>query len=93
LYTGSSCAFLDAVDNASYAFNSYFQFQNQNPAACDFQGLGEVTTQDPSQGTCRFIIGLIAETPPSGARSSYVLNLSTTSTIFVLLSILLLIFT
>ncbi|CAK9233750.1 unnamed protein product [Sphagnum troendelagicum] len=89
LYTGSSCAFLDAVDNASYAFNSYFQFQNQNPAACNFQGLGEVTTQDPSQGTCRFILGLIAETPPSGARSRYVLNLSTSLTIFVLLSILL----
>jgi hypothetical protein len=47
LLTGGSCSNLTAEAQASYAFNSYFQAQNQNPAACDFQGLAQTTTQDP----------------------------------------------
>ncbi|KAJ9131921.1 hypothetical protein P3X46_034822 [Hevea brasiliensis] len=53
---GSSCNGLDANGNASYAFNMYFQVQNQNPMACNFQGLAMVTSQNISQGTCNFII-------------------------------------
>ncbi|MBA0687323.1 hypothetical protein Goari_014871 [Gossypium aridum] len=53
---GSSCNILDANGNASYAFNMYYQVQNQNDMACNFQGLATVTTQNPSQGTCNFII-------------------------------------
>ncbi|KAH1083535.1 hypothetical protein J1N35_023296 [Gossypium stocksii] len=53
---GSSCNILDANGNASYAFNMYYQVQNQNDMACNFQGLAIVTTQNPSQGTCNFII-------------------------------------
>ncbi|XVF31229.1 hypothetical protein REPUB_Repub16aG0127400 [Reevesia pubescens] len=53
---GSSCNNLDANGNASFAFNMYYQVQNQNDIACGFQGMGTVTTQNLSQGTCNFII-------------------------------------
>ncbi|OAY41952.1 glucan endo-1,3-beta-glucosidase 8 [Manihot esculenta] len=53
---GSSCNVLDANGNASYAFNMYFQVQNQDPMACNFQGLAMVTSQNLSQGTCNFMI-------------------------------------
>ncbi|GMI65275.1 ZERZAUST [Hibiscus trionum] len=53
---GSSCNILDANGNVSYAFNMYYQVQNQNDMACNFQGLARVTTQNPSQGACNFVI-------------------------------------
>ncbi|XP_059288326.1 glucan endo-1,3-beta-glucosidase 8-like isoform X1 [Lycium ferocissimum] len=53
---GSSCNNLDANGNASYAFNMYYQVQNQLNVSCDFQGLAMVTDKDLSQGTCNFII-------------------------------------
>ncbi|KAJ4951256.1 hypothetical protein NE237_028088 [Protea cynaroides] len=53
---GSSCNNLDAQGNASYAFNMYFQVQNQQDLSCNFQGLAMITTQNASQGTCDFII-------------------------------------
>jgi hypothetical protein len=61
---GSTCSSLDAVGNASYAFNMYFQVQNQAEGSCDFQGLAVQTTQDPSMNTCNFTIQLA----PSSAR-------------------------
>jgi hypothetical protein len=74
LLTGGSCSNLTAEAQASYAFNSYFQAQNQNPAACDFQGLAQTTTQDPSQGTCKFNIGLQHFSPSSASRSFMVFS-------------------
>lgn len=53
---GSSCNILDANGNASYAFNMYYQVQNQDDMAGNFQGLATVITHSPSQGTCNFII-------------------------------------
>ena len=53
---GSSCGNLDANGNASYAFNMYFQVQNQEAQACDFEGLATITTQNISQGQCVFPI-------------------------------------
>ncbi|KAK6942005.1 Glycoside hydrolase family 17 [Dillenia turbinata] len=53
---GSSCNNLDAEGNASYAFNMYFQVQNQGDLSCNFQGLAMVTTQNISEGNCNFII-------------------------------------
>ncbi|KAM3205853.1 Glucan endo-1,3-beta-glucosidase 5 [Capsicum annuum] len=53
---GSSCNNLDANGNASYAFNMYYQVQNQLDVSCDFQGLAMVTDKNLSQGTCNFII-------------------------------------
>ncbi|CAN6444923.1 unnamed protein product [Victoria cruziana] len=52
----SSCSNLDSRGNISYAFNMYYQKNNQVPIACDFNGLATVTTTDPSSGTCRFEI-------------------------------------
>ncbi|XP_062211981.1 glucan endo-1,3-beta-glucosidase 8-like [Phragmites australis] len=53
---GSTCNGMDAVGNASYAFNMYFQVQNQVAGSCDFQGLAVQTTQDPSTNACNFTI-------------------------------------
>lgn len=67
---GSSCGNLDAMGNISYAYNSYFQEQNQLDSACKFpDNLSYITTQDPSKGTCRFIIQIRSEITTSGASS------------------------
>ena len=60
---GCSCNGLDEKGNASYAFNAYFQVNNQKESSCDFGGLGTITTQNISQGNCNFTIQLAA---PSG---------------------------
>ncbi|XP_030526009.1 glucan endo-1,3-beta-glucosidase 8-like [Rhodamnia argentea] len=62
---GSSCNTLDANGNASYAFNVYFQVQNQDPESCNFQGMATVTTQNISQGNCNFTIQLVASSSTS----------------------------
>lgn len=52
---GTSCGNLDAQQNISYAFNSYYQVQNQLATACQFpNNLSVITTTDPSVGTCKF---------------------------------------
>ncbi|CAN4096939.1 unnamed protein product [Withania somnifera] len=53
---GSSCNGLDANGNASYAFNMYYQAQNQGDFSCNFQGLAMVTDQNISQANCNFTI-------------------------------------
>ncbi|KAJ8753131.1 hypothetical protein K2173_017690 [Erythroxylum novogranatense] len=53
---GTSCGNLDAKGNISYAFNSYFQTQNQLDSACKFPNLSTITKTDPSVGNCRFEI-------------------------------------
>ncbi|KAM7266946.1 hypothetical protein ACFE04_009112 [Oxalis oulophora] len=53
---GTSCGNMDARANISYAFNSYFQRQNQLDEACKFPNLSTITKSDPSFGTCRFEI-------------------------------------
>ncbi|GMH08249.1 hypothetical protein Nepgr_010089 [Nepenthes gracilis] len=53
---GSSCNGLDTNGNASYAFNVYYQTQNQADEACDFNGLAMVTSQNISQANCNFTI-------------------------------------
>ncbi|KQK13900.1 glucan endo-1,3-beta-glucosidase 8 [Brachypodium distachyon] len=64
---GSTCGGLDAAGNASYAFNAYFQVQNQEVEACGFQGLAASTTQDPSTGTCNFSIQIETASSSSSA--------------------------
>lgn len=61
---GCSCNGLDANGNASYAFNMYYQVNNQVENSCDFGGLGMVTGKNISQGNCNFPILLYAP-PPS----------------------------
>lgn len=62
---GSSCAGMDAIGNASYAFNMYFQVQNQKDEACDFQALAVPTQTDPSTDTCHFPIQIAAASSTS----------------------------
>lgn len=53
---GTSCGGLDARGNISYAFNSYFQTQDQLDEACKFPNLSTIVKQDPTTGSCRFPI-------------------------------------
>ncbi|XP_073300071.1 glucan endo-1,3-beta-glucosidase 5-like [Primulina huaijiensis] len=59
----TSCPNLNAQGNASYAFNSYYQRNNQLDSTCQFPNLSVVTTSDPSVGTCKFNI-MIRTTNP-----------------------------
>lgn len=53
---GTSCSNLDARGNISYAFNDYYQINDQLDTACKFPNLSVITTQDPSVGTCKFTV-------------------------------------
>lgn len=52
----TSCGNLDARGNISYAFNSYYQMNDQIDEACGFNNLATTTNVDPSSSTCRFEI-------------------------------------
>ncbi|KAH0449283.1 hypothetical protein IEQ34_023083 [Dendrobium chrysotoxum] len=52
----TSCGDLDAMGNISYAFNNYYQKNDQDEVACGFNNLATLTTKDPSTLTCRFVI-------------------------------------
>ncbi|GLU09823.1 hypothetical protein SLE2022_266620 [Rubroshorea leprosula] len=60
---GSSCNHLSPEGNASYAFNMYYQVNNQNDGNCDFTGLAIVTGEDPSDKGCQFPV-MIADGSP-----------------------------
>lgn len=55
----TSCGNLDARGNISYAFNSYYQMNDQDDRACNFQGIATTTSSDPSTSTCRFEIMIL----------------------------------
>lgn len=57
----TSCSDLDVQGNISYAFNSYYQKNDQDDVACGFENLATTTNKDPSTGTCRFGIMIIAD--------------------------------
>ncbi|BBN08125.1 protein MpGH17.14 [Marchantia polymorpha subsp. ruderalis] len=42
-------------DHASYAFNSYYQKVSWAAGSCDFNGLAEVTSTDPSYPGCLYV--------------------------------------
>ncbi|PKU64534.1 glucan endo-1,3-beta-glucosidase 9 [Dendrobium catenatum] len=58
LSSGGSCFKLGWPANISYAFNSYYQQHDQGAESCDFDGLGLLTTVDPSIDDCMFAIAL-----------------------------------
>ncbi|KAM7266787.1 hypothetical protein ACFE04_008953 [Oxalis oulophora] len=63
---GTSCGNLDLRGNVSYAFNNYYQMQDQAATACQFpDSLSVLTDKDPSTGNCKFII--MIDTEASGA--------------------------
>ncbi|KAL2501466.1 Glucan endo-1 [Forsythia ovata] len=78
---GSSCNGLDPNGNATYAFNMYFQVQNQKDLSCNFQGLAMITDQNVSQGNCNFSIQIA---------TSYSPNLSPVAWVFLISFIILL---
>ncbi|KAJ8758571.1 hypothetical protein K2173_000292 [Erythroxylum novogranatense] len=59
---GSSCGNLDARGNISYAFNDYYQQNNQLQSACQFPNLSVITNNDPSTGTCKYRIMIQTDT-------------------------------
>lgn len=69
---GSSCNGLDANGNVSYAFNAYFQVQNQGDLSCGFQGLASVKTENISQGECNFTIQIMPSSRSSSTHPSLV---------------------
>ncbi|KAH9331128.1 hypothetical protein KI387_003236 [Taxus chinensis] len=56
---GSSCNNLDMEGNASYAFNMYFQVNDQYTINCIFDGLATITEQNASSGSCNFPIQIL----------------------------------
>ncbi|WOL14026.1 hypothetical protein Cni_G22806 [Canna indica] len=64
---GSSCNHLDRISNASYAFNMYFQMQDQDIRACDFGGIAMLTTKNASKDGCFFPIQIISAARPAAA--------------------------
>jgi len=60
LGAGRSCASLDEAGNASYAFNQFFQINDQSVEACDFNGLAQIVTEDPSTPACNFPLAILS---------------------------------
>ncbi|KAJ9168123.1 hypothetical protein P3X46_019685 [Hevea brasiliensis] len=87
---GSSCSRLDARQNASYAFNMYYQTMDQRKGSCSFNNLSVVTNLNPSQGTCRFEIMIDLGKHETAPRSSLAgkIQTSTMGLIVVLLLII-----
>nr|GLL17296.1 glucan endo-1,3-beta-glucosidase 5 [Ipomoea trifida] len=67
---GTSCGDLDSRANISYAFNSYYQENNQLPSACKFPGLSVITNKDPSTPTCKFKLMIQTSRPASDKNSA-----------------------
>lgn len=57
----TSCSDLDARGNISYAYNSYYQINDQDDRACGFSNLATTTNVDPSTKTCRFPIEILVD--------------------------------
>uniref|UniRef100_M8BG70 Glucan endo-1,3-beta-glucosidase 8 n=1 Tax=Aegilops tauschii TaxID=37682 RepID=M8BG70_AEGTA len=57
---GCSCNGLDEKSNISYAFNMYFQMQDQDVRACDFDGLATISDKNASTKECLFPVQIIS---------------------------------
>ncbi|XP_073039652.1 glucan endo-1,3-beta-glucosidase 8-like [Primulina eburnea] len=58
LKEGASCNALTNVDHISYAFNMYFQMNNQDVEACNFEGLAKIGKANLSTPQCHFPIAI-----------------------------------
>lgn len=58
LSPGGSCSGLVWPGNVSYAFNNYYQQHDQSEESCSFNGLGLITTVDPSVDNCLFALAI-----------------------------------
>ncbi|KAK1259464.1 Glucan endo-1,3-beta-glucosidase 8 [Acorus gramineus] len=68
---GGSCNGLDQQGNVSYAFNQYFQLQDQDVEACSFKGLGVVTKVNASSGGCLFPVQIVSGSARAAAHVSF----------------------
>lgn len=82
---GSSCNGLDERGNISYAFNMYFQMQDQDVRACDFQGLAVITTKNASRNGCLFPVQIFSAGEWSSVVSLPVVGLAVMAVMMVLL--------
>ncbi|CAK9152328.1 unnamed protein product [Ilex paraguariensis] len=80
---GSTCNKLDGHGNVSYAFNMYFQMNNQDVEACNFQGLAKIVTRNASQGDCLFPIQIVS----AGRRLTMVTGVSVLAGLLTLLAL------
>ncbi|KAG5568243.1 hypothetical protein H5410_064742, partial [Solanum commersonii] len=60
LEQGASCGELSDESKISYAFNAYFQKNKQSEEYCNFNGLGKITTINPSVEKCVFPIEILS---------------------------------
>nr|XP_011460394.1 PREDICTED: carbohydrate-binding X8 domain-containing protein-like [Fragaria vesca subsp. vesca] len=62
-------------DHASYAFNDYYQ-KNPAPTSCSFGGTAQLTTTDPSSGSCHYPSSATSTsmTPPSPTMSTPIIT-------------------
>ncbi|EXB24800.1 Glucan endo-1,3-beta-glucosidase 8 [Morus notabilis] len=67
---GTSCGELNEKQTASYAFNMYFQMNDQSVEACDFSGMAKIVTQNASHGNCLFPIQIESCAERLGFRSA-----------------------
>lgn len=67
---GTSCGNLDARGNISYAFNNYYQQNNQLDSACKFPDLSSITDKDPSTGDCKFSVMIQTDSASTSASAS-----------------------
>ncbi|ONK82050.1 uncharacterized protein A4U43_C01F35610 [Asparagus officinalis] len=81
----TSCGGLDARGNISYAFNSYYQMNDQDDQACGFNNLATITNKDPSMGSCRFQIGILVEDSAVSLRVSFLLVVTVVSFLLILM--------
>ncbi|XP_050370562.1 PLASMODESMATA CALLOSE-BINDING PROTEIN 1-like [Argentina anserina] len=74
-------------DHASYAFNDYYQ-KNPAPTSCSFGGTAQLTTTDPSSGSCHYPSSAtststttpVYQTPPSPTMSTPTITTTPPST-------------
>ncbi|KAI6699701.1 hypothetical protein NL676_014025 [Syzygium grande] len=81
---GSSCNNLDSHGNISYAFNMYFQMQDQDVESCNFNGMAEIVTQNFSKGSCLFPVQIVS----AGERLGSALGASLVAGLIALFSLL-----
>ncbi|GAB2282955.1 hypothetical protein Dimus_017489 [Dionaea muscipula] len=86
LVYGGTCNNLDFKGNVSYAFNMFFQMNQQSMDACKFNGLAKIVTQNASTGTCLFPIEVM-----SAARKVGLVNGFTILTTLVLVLMVLMV--
>lgn len=62
LAPGGSCGNLEFPHNISYAFNMLFQMKSQKVSdkACQYDGFGVISPNDPSTHTCKFPVEILS---------------------------------